>query len=146
MAIRFYAMELNIELFEKIKAAIRAEPRRMNMAVWIKPERCGTSGCIGGWACILSGQSATTNVHDCAQQLLGIEHMPWQLFGAIQWPSGLWLRLRALLPGTPEYAEIVCEAIDLWIVDSQAMTERMKFIASIHHEVAETQEEELVCV
>lgn len=53
--------KVNIELLEKVRSHILEEPRRLDMEDWIdyvagKPESpaCGTTGCIAGWAVLLT--------------------------------------------------------------------------------------------
>jgi hypothetical protein len=52
---------MNVELLEKVKKHILAEPKRINMNNWCykKPKSrggpaCGTVGCIAGWTVLLS--------------------------------------------------------------------------------------------
>lgn len=48
---------MNVELLQRIKQAILAEPRRLNMEVFFyESEECGTIMCIAGWACALAGE------------------------------------------------------------------------------------------
>jgi len=64
-------MKLNIELFEKVKAHILEEPRRLSQITWVttreqQPVRfaeivssdqeppCGTVACVAGWTSLLS--------------------------------------------------------------------------------------------
>ena len=67
-------MPLNVELLQKVKAAILEDPRRLDMCEWVSehpdPEMCttevhwlaedqippcGTVACIAGWAAVLAG-------------------------------------------------------------------------------------------
>ena len=131
-------MDINVELLEKVKAKIREEPRRMDMADWgrvIDPRRiegddnlppCGTVGCIAGWAEILSGGNVTGMVtgfnrivppppfHPIKERIAWSEAES-RLCLTVDWPPDLKRRLEDSDPGTSEYAEIVCERIDRFI-------------------------------
>lgn len=57
-------MGLNIELFEKVIAAIEAEPERLRMERFFSRKQgdeseCGTTYDIAAWACVLSGATPT---------------------------------------------------------------------------------------
>lgn len=59
-------MAINVELFERVIAAIDNEPERLGMSHYFlrkEGEECGTACCIAGWACILSG-AVPTNFED----------------------------------------------------------------------------------
>lgn len=47
--------ELNLDLFERIACAIAAQPRSLDMDSYHNTSDCGTTHCIAGFACALSG-------------------------------------------------------------------------------------------
>lgn len=67
---------MNIELFEKIKAAMRANPERVNMGTWFCQDNqeasyykdlkldCGTTGCIAGWTISLAYEGRINLISD----------------------------------------------------------------------------------
>lgn len=60
---------LNIDLLQKVKAAILAEPEHFDMSWWTQENDCGTAGCIAGWAVALAGGKSLGLVH--ARRLAG---------------------------------------------------------------------------
>jgi hypothetical protein len=100
---------MNKPLFEKVIAAIQADPRRLNMNMWAyntargastTPE-CGTAGCIAGWTVLISKHESKVlakeqvvvedldgNWPGAAQRLLDItDDQEQALFYADWWPS-----------------------------------------------------------
>lgn len=144
---------LNIELFTKIKQAITEEPSRLYMKDWlgissketfpngtpIRPAYnnplCGTSGCIAGWACILSEQGETNiekaykaiNNHKLpiaklGAKLLGIEHGSEKfIFFINHWRTDLRIKYEYQHYGEDAQtiltsrAKLACEVIDDFI-------------------------------
>lgn len=115
-------MSLNVELFSKIKDAIRANPEQFCMAVW----DCGTYACIAGcWAVRLAGGEAELNptgwktTQGLAAELLGIDY--WNgngFFTMMDWPQPLITRYfsAASYDDHLAMAEVACEAID-WLIE-----------------------------
>jgi hypothetical protein len=103
-------VKVNVKLLRQIKKHILKNPDRLYMGegilvgepgdalpIWEAnkefPE-CGTTACIAGWACILSGsnpkrlvRSPWMTIRRKAQKLIGIEGDPDFLFQDEQWPS-----------------------------------------------------------
>lgn len=96
---------MNVKLLRKVKKHILEEPKRLQMGSYIRVKgkmpldrpwpKCGTAGCIAGWACILSAKKGTdpyelytdTAVGAEAQELLGITfYERHRLFEPIFWP------------------------------------------------------------
>jgi hypothetical protein len=121
---------MNIELFEKVKQAIVAEPERFDMSLWVlsdfvnefdstkgfKENTCGTTACIAGWACVLGTDDnvKALDVPGRASALLGPRwEQAEQLFYTKYWPS------KFLVPyeeGTEqEAAQAAADAIDRFI-------------------------------
>lgn len=73
---------MNKELLNRISEHILEEPRRLNMNYLfrrvepnsIDAPKCGTVGCIAGWACLLSNvdMEDTNDLWDTARDLLGL--------------------------------------------------------------------------
>jgi hypothetical protein len=108
---------MNVKLLRRIQKHILAEPRRLEMSMWVrkgKPEidsyqsdsgyvtypQCGTAACIGGWALIISKKTVNNNglnTGNRAAQLLGIPAMNGtdaeilspsdKLFHVSDWPA-----------------------------------------------------------
>jgi hypothetical protein len=114
---------MNVELLRKIQKHILEEPKRIYMPRWrlvfsaIRKEglcapECGTVGCIGGWAEILSG------VEGYARDLLGLDSEHGEasrLFNDDEWPEKFQTGLRKANPQTQAYAQVVSDRIDHFI-------------------------------
>lgn len=60
----------NKQLLEKVADRIEAEPERWNQAHFRSVRECGTTYCIGGWACVLS--DSLWQDEEIAKELLGL--------------------------------------------------------------------------
>jgi hypothetical protein len=130
---------MNVELMKKVRERVLAEPHRVNMGNWItyKNKRamrmlrkalgmsCKTTCCIaahiievdggdvpsysqslpGEIARVLSGITLTESAY-----LFYLHQLKWHRLGSPY--RDLALRLSMFSPGTPEYAQVVAEAID----------------------------------
>lgn len=62
---------MNVELLEKVKKAILAEPMKFDMEDFKQDYRkCGTTYCIGGWVCLIGEAENFSGA--TAQRLLDI--------------------------------------------------------------------------
>lgn len=107
---------MNVELLQKVKEKVLAEPEALDMGTWLDryPE-CGTVGCIAGWACALSGHVPETDreVEIRALSLLGLPFE--ELFYPQDWPPRHQVVLAEHAPRTSGYAAAVAAAIDDYI-------------------------------
>lgn len=76
--------QLNEELWDRVKATILEEPKRLRMRLWgITKKRgplffqdekntpaCGTVGCLAGWACVLNATKAPSRFQRVMGELL----------------------------------------------------------------------------
>ena len=111
-------MKLNLENFEKVKAAIRAEPENLSMSHW----HCGTAHCIAGWAQLLgTGTCNSQTVEHDACNFLGIDSYRFafvHLFALSMWPLELYDEYFSLrIVTVRDRAEVACKAID-WFIDT----------------------------
>jgi hypothetical protein len=119
---------MNIPLLRKVQRHILTEPQRVYMGDWIMTNEqavrrglrncqpaCGTVACIAGWAAILS---------DCRDEwhrterphILDIPyHSERRLFYTLYWDGDWAAKLRATVPGTRAYAQVVSDYIDYFI-------------------------------
>jgi hypothetical protein len=137
--------KLNIPLLRQIQAFIKEEPRRFDMSDWLSRWRkeeteedhrlppCGTTGCIGGAAVLLSGVKCLTHeIPVYAGRLLGltskddlVNENNWdenedlrRLFLADTWPEPFNSQHHAArvtqppMAGIVRRAEIACARID----------------------------------
>jgi hypothetical protein len=75
---------MNVRLLRKIQKHILAEPKRVRMEVIATEDDCGTVGCIGGWAAILSNKKPDKfGDFKTACRLLGVP-LPTTLCGIYQ--------------------------------------------------------------
>jgi hypothetical protein len=117
--------EMNVELLQRVKAKILAEPNRLSLDVWMlapsrrtdtgafEDEPCGTVGCIAGWICALGTdqQIHERDIYNTACILLGLPKMTaTRLFFREEWPKDL---REAYCHATK--AEVTAQAIDLFI-------------------------------
>jgi hypothetical protein len=119
---------VNVELLQKVKELILAEPNRLDMEDFqrtvdeysaqrmrergVKPPACGTTGCIAGWAVgLVDGVEALfdrrVNIEARAMDYLDLDYAQKE-------------RLFYFFPqysqrGTPEYARAVADHIDRFI-------------------------------
>ena len=132
---------MDIELLLRVKEAILAEPKRLDMWGWLDttskrenpsgPE-CGTIGCISGWACVLKEKEAggLRTFRGAARRLLNdgraglfagakildlTMRQAGDLFEPARWPKDL--DLHETVEGTPEHAETVARGIDRFIAN-----------------------------
>lgn len=123
---------MNLELVKKVKAAILAEPKAVNMNHFVncsgdadhKEGFCGTTGCIAGHAMLQAGlgkflKSYRFDIHadELAAGLLGIPHTEAdRLFYFDRVETGPYADLAVALqqkkPGTRDYARICAKALD----------------------------------
>lgn len=103
---------MNVKLLRRIKRHILAEPKRLRMSTWLATRndwtvlkgkfifshvsewgepgsqpvpKCGTVGCISGWARVLSGDE-----HGISRALLGLDdEQAERLFYVSAWPAKL---------------------------------------------------------
>lgn len=134
-----------VALLQRVKQHILEEPRRMDMLRWVenRPEHlkcaaeigniagvppCGTVACIAGWVVQLGSvrPSQVKVVARRARQLLGLpiprsigKIEQFGLFHLRFWPIELERKVRGFQPGTPEYAQVVAEAIDRFIASPE---------------------------
>lgn len=132
---------MNVKLLLKVKEAVLAEPKRLNMWKWLSvynreenPEgpSCGTVGCISGWACVLAEKEVghLKTFKGAARRLereyrygsaegarvIGLtENQAAELFAPLSWPDDL--DLCDTEEGTPEHAQIVAKGIDRFIAN-----------------------------
>lgn len=128
---------MNVELAEKVKKAILAEPKQVNMNTFCrfdnKFEKCDTVGCIAGHVLFESGlkdylrKSSFIDYRMTAAGLLGIPleeaNMLFYFFEAdensiedcAQEYLDLGEELKEYTIGTKGYAKVVAKAIDLCI-------------------------------
>lgn len=134
-------------LLMAVKRVILAEPKRVNMDLWldkhVTPENsgdsapaCGTVGCIAGWCKAVMGRRLPAHV--VTHRLLGfkMEHNEWgseedhstmrTLFYPESWPTLLRQRLGLLTPGTARYAQVVADRIDAFIAEHRTHLKRTK--------------------
>ncbi len=112
---------MNVELMNKVREAILDNPRRVDMGDFCySKEKCGTVGCIAGWAMILSGikpsfiKAGDFSPHNVGRDLLNIsDEQAHKLFYVNSWP---WQDIRIELyksnEGTKRYARAVAAACD----------------------------------
>ena len=119
---------MNVERLRAVKAAILAQPASVDMElIWDEQEQCGSIGCIAGHALHLFDQVKLAEAIDRqnwgiaqsdARVTLGLSKGAARtLFdaGAFYWPDSLRCRLEDSDAGTPEYAQVVADAIDDFI-------------------------------
>lgn len=130
---------MNIELLLKVREAILLEPKRLDMWNWLgtaskrdNPDgpKCGTIGCISGWACVLKEKEARglKTFRGAARRLLNdvtigllagadaldlTNRQAGDLFVPSSWPTDL--GLCGTVEGTPKHAEVVAKGIDRFI-------------------------------
>lgn len=95
---------MNVELLRQVQGKIRENPEKFNMDWWGGKSSCGTTACIGGWACHLAAPeqvkynkigklvpvngSPLTGISDLAAELLGIDSTTAEhLFYREEWPK-----------------------------------------------------------
>ena len=117
---------LNLELFEKIKTQILANPENLDMTFYVHDTPCGTTYCIAGWAVHLSGYKINEKEETCetpkgddtiesaAMELLGIPGEYTELFFHWRLPIDLKNEYYSTLD-YPDRAKIVVRAIDRFI-------------------------------
>ena len=129
-------MPLNVELLQRVKARILAEPSKVNMDSWI--DSCGTTGGIAGHILFEAGIKSWDNVRDVCDQAAAIAGLPIEpaLFffhmaeekELVDVNNVPYIVLANELTNcqryTIEYAQVVAKAIDLCIeLDIQANLE-----------------------
>lgn len=98
---------MNVKLLRKVKRHILAEPKCLLMFGWARFKeqghklftddgdtrpfgKCGTAGCIAGWACILEGEKALipSEYERKARLLLSLNKLEAErLFYPMHWPQ-----------------------------------------------------------
>lgn len=60
-------MTINLDLALEVREMIKMHPERHSQKTWAREESCGTTMCIAGWACHLSGLDflMTLNESNC---------------------------------------------------------------------------------
>jgi hypothetical protein len=126
---------MNIELLERVKERILAEPEHFHMANWaievdehnLGEPWCRTTFCIGGWAAVLTGKVKTRdemfemiaeqygNGSDLFVEILGTPNSA--LFFASRWPYKFQRRYNDLRGGKDHIglANLAGEVIDDYI-------------------------------
>jgi len=145
--------KLNVDLLLKVKQHILLEPARLRMDTWVfqsmpgeerytslpaygEPEeytmpKCGTIGCIAGWACMLGAPNephiATLACGHNASELLKIDPdiQPWDLYFPDQWPQTFFRAYQEAIDAEGR-AEIVADVIDQFISDYQTAEQNQK--------------------
>lgn len=118
--------KLNVRLLRRIKRNFLNEPKRLFMGGYIYHgapgkrfigdngkqyfPKCGTVGCIAGWACLLSGNGEPTFAYEPAAELLQLER-PATLFFEDSWPEPFASQYQ-LAKSAAKRAEIVAERIE----------------------------------
>jgi hypothetical protein len=93
---------MNVELLRKIAAVIQEKPAEFDMNDWLTVHSCGTSYCIGGWACKMTG--ADNYKFGAAREALGLDQEEADLlFYCTDWPKQFHGSVDAWKP-TPEQA------------------------------------------
>jgi len=127
---------MNIELLQKVRDAILAEPRRFNMGYWVTDgvttAPCGTAACIGGYALVLNKMEEdktmdwVRGIHyftmspgwiivTDAQRVLGLTlDQRSRLFNDNCWPNPYRDQLRSATDPA-KAAKIAADRIDLFI-------------------------------
>lgn len=128
---------MNVELFEAVKRAIRADVKRADINDWrtnIPPPRgpeCGIVGCIATWAMLIHnfGEAASPEeiraferdayaIPVAAQKALDIsKHDADRLFHVANWPKDLCDAIDATTPQTEEHALAIVAAIDAYMAN-----------------------------
>lgn len=130
--------EVNTDLFLRVKKAILAEPKRLDMDTWLdtydpkyydEAPKCGTVGCIAGWAVVLTRvgrepKSMGPVEKTCADVLnmgfdknvaarqLGLSYETMdKVFHLSNWPI-LFYRKWAHAKGREQQAQVVADYID----------------------------------
>lgn len=74
---------MNIERLRAVKQKILDEPESFDMSDW----ECGTTRCIGGWACLLFPKEVDRYFSESASRILGLDHLQREkLFYQDEWP------------------------------------------------------------
>lgn len=126
--------KINIPLLRKIQRAITKEPLRVDMLMSLTHDKsdlaclrqmpkCGTVGCIAGWAVVYSGQDKKNlwlgSVLRIGQKVLWLDHSQAQrLFWPSNWPQKFMDELDKFKDGTSDYARVVCARIGHFIKTS----------------------------
>ncbi len=119
---------INVKLLEQISEHVLAEPRRVNMDIWLDTNKikyehkCHTVGCIAGWAVALKGTKEERKNHfyfavkNAAMRLLRLrEGDADELFLPDNWPTKYITKLRDYDEGTKGYAKVVAARIKAFI-------------------------------
>lgn len=85
---------MNTKLLRRVAKHIAEEPKRLNMGMIAKTvdqenknsPKCGTVGCIAGWACLLSGMDVNQASWSRAEELLDLDGD--ESFRLFDFPSG----------------------------------------------------------
>lgn len=132
---------MNRKLLRQIMATILEEPRRLDMGQWLRRRshcrderdffrwqrlsaipKCGTVGCIAGWAINLTmpervpeefGPEWAANTAGAKLGLTAVQGA--RLFWVYKWPHDLTQALDATKPGTKEHALVVARRIRRFI-------------------------------
>jgi len=116
-----------VRLLRRIQKHVLKEPRRLVMRSWAKPSRevrCGTVGCIAGWAVMLTTPGVRKSVKS------GMNNFNWSflgkralrigdkrahaLFHSEYWPSDYYERL-VETRSQEDYANVTVERIEHFI-------------------------------
>lgn len=125
---------MNVELLQRVKAQILAEPNRFDMSSWMLDENdndiyttqlfqeCGSTACIAGWLVLLGSDRVVRGeeMADVAAELLGVDvRVAETLFYHYEWEEKLKERYEFALNVTEsktDRAKIAAEAIDDFIL------------------------------
>lgn len=131
---------MNVTLLQQVKKVVLAEPRRLDMDVWMdnrihgamKNPRCGTIGCIAGWATVLAVPSKESyskradaasrqeeetkeDTQLCGQKALGLTNSQAdRLFYVEDWPTELQEAYDAATTAAAR-AKVTAARIDLFV-------------------------------
>jgi hypothetical protein len=122
--------KLNVKLLRKIQRHVLDNPKRIDMDCFIERKaeeleagrglehdtfpRCGTVGCIAGWAVTLSTKERIPygQIAEKAKALLGLSDIQaYQLFYVNHWPI-LWREITNSQYQTRAHAKLVVKRID----------------------------------
>ncbi len=88
---------MNIDLLQRVREQIAAEPKAFDMAYYGNATECGTTLCIAGWACVLTGATfdgdrfrrdgQVINADRDAKSQIGLPDLD-HLFTPDYWPDG----------------------------------------------------------
>ncbi len=107
-----------------IKKLPTPNPNNPKPLFQLKVGKCDTVGCIAGWVVFLGDPPEHSTpvgmISMRAAELLGIPLGKAEgLFWPHRWAPEMLTKLKKTRPGTKAHAEVVVEALDLWMRDGQ---------------------------